>query len=144
MPAGPLLTLRQPSLSGIEPSGFCVIAFSPVVAQLRVIRGCLRADQDVAFNREPAKLQQIPARVFVTKHPGVIPLVIQLAPVATLEPRPGLIWMGAFRISHRALEHPVVEFAKRLGGNHPAIVIRPTPNNGIEPVHDRQDVDVLE
>ena len=38
----------------------------------------------------------------------------------------------------------MVQFAKRAHCNHSAIVVCPAPNDRVEPMHDRQDVDALE
>ena len=51
--------------------GFRRLSLRPVVSQTWVVWRCRSFDQHMPLYREPAKLEQMSPRVFITKHPGV-------------------------------------------------------------------------
>src|SRR5262249_19110600 len=118
---GPVLSNRQFHIPGGEVALIDFPPFPPVLPQVGVVwRGCA-LHQLMPDDLEPAKLEQVAARAFVTKHPVVAPSRVQLAPVLLISPLPTLVGVGVFGVALRAAAHPVVHLAEHLGRYHRAI-----------------------
>jgi hypothetical protein len=76
----PLFTGRGPS-----PSLCPCLASTPAT---RVVAGCRAPDQHMTLDLEPPELEEVGPGVLVPKHPLVLSLWVQAAPVASLPPLP--------------------------------------------------------
>src|SRR5258707_616773 len=84
--AVPVLGLGQPHVATGQVSDVDLSPFPPILPQARVVGRGRAPYQDVTPDREPLELQQVAARALVAKHPTVVPVLIQLAPVAPHAP----------------------------------------------------------
>src|SRR5262249_34577810 len=89
--ADPVLPLGQPHVPGGQVPGVHPAPPPPVFPETGVIRGGRAADQDVPGDLEPAEPQEVGPGALVAKRPVVVPLRVQLAPIAPLAPLPGLV-----------------------------------------------------
>src|SRR5690349_19662244 len=136
----PVLTLSQPHVTGSQAPEVNLPSCPPVVPQARVIRGGPAMHQRVPDDLEPPELEEVGPRVLVTKHPTVIPLSVQPAPVAVLAPLPGLVGMHALRVACGTALHPVIHPRERFGCHDRAVVIGPATDNRVEPPENGADV----
>src|SRR5258708_40054538 len=92
------------------------------------------------FNREPAKLEQVAPRLFVTKHPGVHTIKMKPAPVFAVPPVFWLLGVHASGVAVCFVEHPAIQLAKDFLGHSRAKVVRPSPNDRVEFREDRLNI----
>lgn len=96
--------------------------------------------QYVSFDLEPAELDEIGPAALVTKHPLVLPLFVQLAPVLGFAPGPGFLRMSMLGIAVFPLEHPLFQHLEGTAGNPCSEVVGPAPDEGIAPPDHGADV----
>ena len=70
--------------------------------------------------------------LLVAKHPMVLSLKIEPAPLFALLPVLGFVRVGSLDMSHFFVKHPIVKLVKGLFGSSCSVIVRPTANDGIE------------
>src|SRR5262245_22348145 len=94
----------------------------------------------MAFNREPTEFEQIGPRLFVAKHPGIVPFQMQSAPVTLMPPVLSFLGVCAPGVPIFFVEHPAIQAAKDFFGYSAAKVICPSPDNWVEFPQDGLDI----
>jgi hypothetical protein len=94
----------------------------------------------VASDIGPSELKQVTSCLLVAKHPVVVPLAVQFAPVLVLSPVPGFVIMGVARIPAFFQEHPGIKRVKGVAGNGIPVVVCPSPDDGVQSGNDLLDV----
>jgi len=126
--------------AGWQVVGFRRRPLRPVVPQTWVIgRGCA-PDQHMSLDAKPPKLEQEMAGLFVAKHPVVLPVRVQSAPVSLCPPGRGFVWVPGSGEPLFPEEHPGIECMEDPTGCCGAMVTRPSPHDGVEDADDRVDV----
>ncbi len=95
------------------------------------------------MNRKPTELKQVAPGVEVAKDPAVLSGRVELAPVASFAPVPGLAGMGALGVSYLSVKHPGVELLECLGCHANAKVVCPAADDGVDAPDDHLYVGAL-
>src|SRR5437660_6020996 len=84
------------------------------------------------FYGKPTEFEEICSSLLVTKHPGVVSLQMQPAPVLLSSPSLGFPGVSMSRIVIFFVEHPMVQVPKDFFGYSYAEVICPSSNHWVE------------
>src|SRR5205823_11624255 len=112
----------------------------PVLPQSGIIGRSSATYQDMPVDPEPAEFEEVVAGALVAKHPGVVALWIQLAPVPLQAPGLGLMGMRVLQIAYGAVVHPAIQLVKDGRGDRRPEVVGPTPDQRVETPENRRDV----
>src|SRR5438128_1949914 len=117
---------------GWEIFDFHRVSLVPIVFERGVIWGRRSLHQDVPFNGKPCILEEVVTCLLVAKHPMVLSLKVEPAPIFALLPLLGCGWVGSLDLPHFFVKHPIVKLVKGLFGSSWSVIVRPTANNGVQ------------
>src|SRR6266446_4971546 len=81
---------------------------------------------------KPSVLEQVLTCLLVTKHPVILPVQVELAPIFALLPFLGFMRVGSLDMPYFFVKHPVVKLVERFFGRSCAVVVGPAANDGVE------------
>src|SRR5437660_728644 len=98
----------------------------------------------MSLNREPAKLEQVSSRSFITKRAAILAVKIEPAPVFAPLPGFGFVRMSAFGVAGGFVKHPSIKLLKDFFGHSNAIIVGPTTDDRVHCCQDHLNIGPLD